>query len=154
MKVILLQDVPSLGKKGDSVVVSPGYARNYLLPKGLVVEATQAALKEWDARASRDQKKASRELAQARTLAERLSQGGIKVAAKAGAGGRLFGSVTSKDLSEAVSNQLGLQIDRRKIHLEENLKSLGAFTVTVRLHPEVTANLKVKIVGDEGDDAR
>jgi len=154
MKVILLQDVPNLGKRGDSVEVSPGYARNYLLPKGLVVEATPAALKEWDARASREQEKASRELAQARALAEKLSQREIQVAAKAGEGGRLFGSVTSKDLSEAVSRQLGLQIDRRKIHLEENLKSLGTFTVTVRLHPEVMADLKVKIVGDEGDDAR
>ncbi len=154
MKVILAKDVDNLGKKGDRAEVSEGYARNYLLPRGLAVPATGSALKEWDSRADRERKKADRLLDQAKTTAGRLSQAEVKVGAKSGEGGRLFGSVTSKDIAEAVAHQVGIELEKKKIHLEENIKSLGLHIVQVKLHPEVAVDLKVMIVAEEGDEPR
>jgi large subunit ribosomal protein L9 len=145
MKVVLRADVDNLGKKGDLVDVADGYARNYLVPKGLALKATKGIQSQADAmrrnRDARDQR--DREAAQA--LAAQFEGRTIAVKARAGAEGRLFGSVTTVDIAEAVLKQTGAEVDRRKIDLEEPLKELGGVDLPVRLHPEVVANLHVEV---------
>ncbi len=146
MKVVLRSDVDNLGKKGDLVDVADGYARNFLVPRGLALRATTGIQKQADAmRRNRDARdRRDRESAQA--VADRLSAGTIQLGARAGEGGRLFGSVTSADIAEAVLAQLGVTVDRRAISLEEPLKELGPAELVVRLHPEVSATLHVEVV--------
>lgn len=145
MKVILLQDVKSLGKKGEIVNVNDGYARNFILPKKLGVEATGKNLNDLKLQKNNEKKVAQENLEAAKALAAKLAEGGVSLAIKVGEGGRAFGSVSSKEIAAAVKEQMGLELDKKKISLKEPIKSLGTHIVTVKLHPEVAAELKVSV---------
>jgi large subunit ribosomal protein L9 len=145
IEIILREDIKTLGRAGEMVKVKPGYARNYLLPKGLAYEATEGNKKrvaaEGRVRAVRDQA----ERTEAEQLATTLGQVTLTLSGKAGDEGKLFGSITSQDIADALGRQ-GYQIDRRKIELDHPIKSTGAHTVSIRLHPEVHAQLGVSVV--------
>ena len=145
MKVILLQDVKSLGKKGEVVNVNDGYARNFILPKKLGVEATGKNLNDLKLQKNNEKKVAQENLDAAKKLAAELAEGKVELAIKVGEGGRAFGSVSSKEIAAAVKEQMGLDVDKKKIQLKEAIKSLGTHVVAVKLHPEVTAELKVSV---------
>lgn len=145
MKVILLQDVKSLGKKGEIVNVNDGYARNFILPKKLGVEATGKNLNDLKLQKNNEKKVAQENLDAAKKLAAELAEGKVELAIKVGEGGRAFGSVSSKEIAAAVKEQMGLDVDKKKIQLKEAIKSLGTHIVSVKLHPEVTAELKVSV---------
>ena len=145
MKVILLQDVKSLGKKGEIVNVNDGYARNFILPKKLGVEATGKNLNDLKLQKNNEKKVAQENLEAAKALAAKLAEGEVGLAIKVGEGGRAFGSVSSKEIAAAVKEQMGLELDKKKISLKEPVKSLGTHIVTVKLHPEVAAELKVSV---------
>ena len=146
MEIVLLQDVKSLGKKGQVVKVNDGYARNYILPKKLGVEANAKNLNDLKLQKANDAKVAAEQLAGARELAAKLQEASVTVSIKAGEGGRTFGSVSTKEIGKAVSDQLKLDIDKKKMVLEEPIKSLGTHEVPVKLHKDVTAILRVKVV--------
>ena len=143
MKVILLEDVKSLGKKGQIVNVSDGYARNMILPKKLGVEATSKNLNDLKLRKANEEKVAQENLDAAKAFAEELSTNEVILTLKVGEGGRTFGSVSSKEISEAAKKQLNLDIDKKKLQLESPIRTLGVTNVPVRLHPKVTGSLKV-----------
>jgi len=143
MKVILLEDVKSLGKKGQIVNVRDGYARNMILPKKLGVEATSKNLNDLKLRKANEEKVAQENLDAAKAFAEELSTKEIILTLKVGEGGRTFGSVSSKEISEAAKKQLNLDIDKKKLQLENPIRNLGVTNVPVRLHPKVTGSLKV-----------
>ena len=143
MKVILLEDVKSLGKKGQIVNVSDGYARNMILPKKLCVEATSKNLNDLKLRKANEEKVAQENLDAAKAFAEELSTKEVILTLKVGEGGRTFGSVSSKEISEAAKKQLNLEIDKKKLQLENPIRNLGVTNVPVRLHPKVTGSLKV-----------
>ena len=143
MKVILLEDVKSLGKKGQIVNVSDGYARNMILPKKLGVEATSKNLNDLKLREANEEKVAQENLDAAKAFAEELSTKEVILTLKVGEGGRTFGSVSSKEISEAAKKQLNLDIDKKKLQLENPIRNLGVTNVPVRLHPKVTGSLKV-----------
>ena len=143
MKVILLEDVKSLGKKGQIVNVSDGYARNMILPKKLGVEATSKNLNDLKLRKANEEKVAQENLDAAKAFAEELSTKEVILTLKVGEGGRTFGSVSSKEVSEAAKKQLNLDIDKKKLQLENPIRNLGVTNVPVRLHPKVTGSLKV-----------
>ena len=143
MKVILLEDVKSLGKKGQIVNVSDGYARNMILPKKLGVEATSKNLNDLKLRKANEEKVAQENLDAAKAFAEELSTKEIILTLKVGEGGRTFGSVSSKEISEAAKKQLNLDIDKKKLQLENPIRNLGVTNVPVCLHPKVTGSLKV-----------
>ena len=143
MKVILLEDVKSLGKKGQIVNVSDGYARNMILPKKLGVEATSKNLNDLKLRKANEEKVAQENLDAAKAFAEELSTKEVILTLKVGEGGRTFGSVSSKEISEAAKKQLNLEIDKKKLQLENPIRNLGVTNVPVRLHPKVTGSLKV-----------
>ena len=145
MKVILLENVKSLGKKGEIVNVNDGYARNFILPKKLGVEATGKNLNDLKLQKNNAKKVAQENLDAAKELAAELSAGKVELAIKVGEGGRTFGSVSSKEIAVAVKDQMQLDIDKKKIQLKESIKSLGTHIVTVKLHPEVSAELKVVV---------
>ncbi len=145
MKVILLQDVKSLGKKGEIVNVNDGYARNFILPKKMGVEATGKNLNDLKLQKNNEKKVAQEHLDAAKELAGKLGEGKVELAIKVGEGGRTFGSVSSKEIAAAVKEQMGLDVDKKKIQLKEAIKSLGTHIVNVKLHPEVTAELKVVV---------
>jgi large subunit ribosomal protein L9 len=145
MKVILLENVKSLGKKGEIVNVNDGYARNFILPKKLGVEATGKNLNDLKLQKNNEKKVAQENLDVAKELAAELSAGKVELAIKVGEGGRTFGSVSSKEIAVAVKDQMQLDIDKKKIQLKESIKSLGTHIVTVKLHPEVSAELKVVV---------
>lgn len=145
MKVILLENVKSLGKKGEIVNVNDGYARNFILPKKLGVEATGKNLNDLKLQKNNEKKVAQENLDAAKELAAELSSGKVELAIKVGEGGRTFGSVSSKEIAVAVKDQMQLDIDKKKIQLKESIKSLGTHIVTVKLHPEVSAELKVVV---------
>lgn len=145
MKVILLENVKSLGKKGEIVNVNDGYARNFILPKKLGVEATGKNLNDLKLQKNNEKKVAQENLDAAKELAAELSAGKVELAIKIGEGGRTFGSVSSKEIAVAVKDQMQLDIDKKKIQLKESIKSLGTHIVTVKLHPEVSAELKVVV---------
>ncbi|MCG0314481.1 MAG: 50S ribosomal protein L9 [Calditerricola sp.] len=145
MKVIFLKDVKGQGKKGEVKTVSDGYARNYLIPRGLAVEATESNLKILEAQKRSEAKRKAQELAEAKALAEKLEKTTVTIAAKAGEGGRLFGAVTSKQIAEALAKQ-GLAVDKKKILLDEPIRALGTVRVPVKLHPDVTVQLAVTVV--------
>ncbi|OIQ10317.1 50S ribosomal protein L9 [Neomoorella thermoacetica] len=148
MKVILTADVAKLGNRGTLVEVSEGYARNYLLPRGLAVEATAGRLKELDLEKKRREKKENQELENARRQAARLDGAVVKIATRAGETGKLFGSVTNKEIAEAIKNTFQISLDRRKIDLKEPIKALGSYEVTLKLHPTVQAHLRVQVVAE------
>ena len=143
MKVILLEDVKSLGKKGQIVNVSDGYARNMILPKKLGVEATSKNLNYLKLRKANEEKVAQENLDAAKAFAEELSTKEVILTLKVGEGGRTFGSVSSKEISEAAKKQLNLDIDKKKLQMENPIRNLGVTNVPVRLHPKVTGSLKV-----------
>ena len=143
MKVILLEDVKSLGKKGQIVNVSDGYARNMILPKKLGVVATSKNLNDLKLRKANEEKVAQENLDAAKAFAEELSTKEVILTLKVGEGGRTFGSVSSKEISEAAKKQLNLDIDKKKLQLENPIRNLGVTNVPVRLHPKVTGSLKV-----------
>jgi large subunit ribosomal protein L9 len=145
MEVILREDVKSLGKAGELVRVKPGYARNFLLPKGLAYEATEGNRKRIAGEAKARATRLAGEQAEAQSLANALAGLSLTLSAKAGEGDRLFGSITAQDIADAVAAK-GLQVDKRKIELEHPIKTLGTHTVPVRLHPEVHAGLTVTVV--------
>ena len=148
MKVILRSDVSNVGRKGDVLEVSDGFARNYLVPKGLAMRATDGAMAQAAAmRRARDLKEA-KDRAGAEEVARRLTPVVIRIPARAGAEGRLFGSVTSADIVEAVAHQTGVVVDRRRVHLDEPIKSLGTHDVPLKLHADVEAHLQVEVVSD------
>lgn len=145
MKVILLQDVKSLGKKGQIVEVNDGYARNYVLPKKLGLDATPKNLNDLKLKRQHEDKVAAENLAAAKALAEKLKDSVVTASVKVGEGGRTFGSVSSKEIAEACKKQLDLEIDKKKIQVKDPIKALGNYIVAVKLHPEVTAELTVKV---------
>lgn len=145
MKVILLQDVKALGKKGEVVNVNDGYARNFILPKKLWVEANGKNLNDLKLQKNNEAKVAQEHLDAAKKLAEELKAGKVVLTMKVGEGGRTFGSVSSKEIAEAVKEQMHLDIDKKKIQLKEQIKTLGTHIVSVKLHPEVTAELNVSV---------
>ena len=148
MKVILLQDEKKLGKKGDIIEASEGFARNYILPKKIGVEATARNLNDLKLKKSNEEKIAKENKEAAEKLAGELKAGQVALKIKVGEGGKAFGSVSAKEIAAAVKNQMGLDVDKKKIQLKETLKTLGTHMVPVKLHPEVTAELKVEI-GEE-----
>ncbi|AMX84965.1 50S ribosomal protein L9 [Geobacillus subterraneus] len=145
MKVIFLKDVKGKGKKGEIKNVADGYANNFLFKQGLAIEATPANVKALEAQKQKEQRQAAEELANAKKLKEQLEKLTVEIAAKAGEGGRLFGSITSKQIAEALQAQHGLKLDKRKIELADAIRALGYTNVPVKLHPEVTATLKVHV---------
>ena len=145
MKIILLQDEKKLGKKGDIVEVSEGYARNFILPKKIGVEATSQNLNDLKLHKANDLKIAKEQLEAAKALAEELSTKQVVVRIKAGEGGRSFGSVSNKEIAAAVKEQHGIDIDKKKIQLPEALKHFGSYEVAIKLHSEVTGKLTVKV---------
>ena len=145
MKVILLQDVKSLGKKGDIVEVNNGYARNFLLKTKKGVEANNKNMNDLKLHKANQDKIAQEQLEAARELGKKLEESKVTVSIKTGEGGRAFGSVSSKEIAAAAQEQLGLDIDKKKVQLKEQLKSLGTFHVPVKLHPKVTAELTVNV---------
>jgi LSU ribosomal protein L9P len=145
MKVILLKDVKGTGKKGEVKNVADGYANNYLIKNGLAIEATPANLKQMEAKKRSEAKKKEEELKEAKKLKEKLESITIELSAKAGEGGRLFGSITSKQIAEHLQQSFGIHIDKRKIELEEAIRSLGYTRIPVKLHPEVVATLTVHV---------
>ncbi len=145
MKVILLEDVKSLGKKGDIVDVSDGYARNFLLARKKGVEANNKNMNDLKLKKANDEKVAAQNLQDAKETAENLSDKVVVLKLKAGEGGKTFGSVSNKEIAEAAKEQFGLDIDKKKVVINEPIKSLGTYEVTVKLHQKVTGTLKVKV---------
>ncbi len=145
MKVILKEDVKSLGKKGQVVEVSDGYARNFILKKGKGVEATSKNLNDLKLQKANEDKIAQENYEAAQELGKKIEAGQIQVSIKTGEGGKAFGSVSSKEIAEEAKSQLGLDIDKKKIQLKETIKTLGTHNVPVKLHPKVTVELKVVV---------
>lgn len=149
MKVVLLQDVKSLGKAGDLVEVSEGYARNFLLPKKLGAAATAENLNSLKLKKANEAKIAAEQLAEAKALAAKIEAGEVTVYIKGGENGKTYGSVSTKELAEAVKEQLGLELDKKKIALAEPLKNFGSYETVVKLHREVQAKLKVTVAEEK-----
>ncbi len=146
MEVILLQDVKALGKKGQKVKVSDGYARNFILPKKLGVEATAKNMNDLKLQKQHEDKLAEQRLEEAKALAEKIAEKPVVVKIRAGEGGRVFGSVSAKEIAAACTEQLGFEVDKKKMQLSEPIRALGTTMVPVKLHKDVTAQLSVKVV--------
>lgn len=146
MDIVLLEDVKALGKKGEIVKVNDGYARNFILPKKLGVEATSKNLNDLKLQKANDARLAAEQLAAAKELGAKLDEASVTLSIKAGEGGRAFGSVSNKEISKAIADQLKLDIDKKKIVLNDPIKSIGSFEVPIKLHKDVTARLAVKVV--------
>lgn len=145
MEIVLLEDVKALGKKGQIVKVNDGYARNFILPKKLGVEATSKNLNDLKLQKANEAKLAAEQLAAAKELAEKIGKAAVTLTMKAGENGKAFGSVSGKEIAAAAAEQLGLEIDKKKLVLPEPLKTFGTHEVPVKLHRDVTAKLAVKI---------
>ncbi len=145
MKVILKQDVKGLGKKEQMVEASDGYARNFLLPRGLAVEATSSNVNIMKTKKEAEAQKKDREIAQAKELAKKIKDITVTLKVKAGENGKLFGSITSKDVAEALKTQQKLDIDKKKLVMPDSLKAVGTFEVEVKLYPEINSKFTVKI---------
>lgn len=145
MKVILLKDVKGLGKEGELVNAKDGYARNFLLPKGDAIEATPTNLKKWKEEKAKEEERKKNEYNEALKLKEKIDAITVVIEGKAGEGGRLFGSITSKDIADALKSQHKIDIDKRKIELKDNIKALGMTSVDVRVYTEVVAKLNVNV---------
>lgn len=146
MDIVLLEDVKSLGKKGQIVKVNDGYARNFILPKKLGVEATTKNLNDLKLQKANAEKIAAQQLAEAKDLAETISKLSITISMKAGEGGRAFGSVSGKEISRAIADQLNMEIDKKKFQISDPIKTFGIHEVPIKLHKDVTAKLAVKVV--------
>jgi large subunit ribosomal protein L9 len=146
VKIVLRSDVANLGRKGDLVEVADGYARNYLVPKGLAMTASKGSARQSEAMRRSRQVRDTKEREGAEAMARLLESRRIEITARAGEGGRLFGSVTTTDVAEALEAQAGVHLDRRKLHLDEPIKTLGVHEVPVRLHPDVHVAITVEVV--------
>lgn len=145
MKVVLLEDVKSQGKKGDLINVSDGYARNFLFPRGLAREADARAMNELKTREEARLHKIEVEKAAAKETAEKLASSRVRLTSTAGADGRLYGSITAKDIAEALAKQHGIEIDKRKIQMDGTIKAFGTYVLDVKLYPEITGKITVDI---------
>jgi large subunit ribosomal protein L9 len=145
MIVILKQDCKGLGNAGDVVKVSDGHARNLLIPKGIAAEATDGNIRSLEKQKKLDEEKHRKDLAEAKALAERIGALSVKIVTKSGENGRLFGSITSKDITDALAEQHKLNIDKRKLVLESPIKNTGQFSVEIKVFPEVSAVLRVHV---------
>lgn len=145
MKIILKEDVKALGKKGQVCIVSDGYARNYLIPRGLAIEATQGNVQDLAQKQKQETLKKEKEKLTARELAVKIENISVKIKVKAGDKGKLFGSVTNKEISEVLEKEYLIKLDKRKIELKEPVKATGEYSVPVRIHPDITAILKVEV---------
>ncbi|MDD3369844.1 MAG: 50S ribosomal protein L9 [Lachnospiraceae bacterium] len=146
MKIILLQDVKSIGKKGEVIEANDGYARNYILPKKLGVEATGKNMNDLKLQKANEEKLAQEQLEDAQKLAELIATKKVVVKIKGGENGKAFGSVSSKEIVVEAKKQCDLDLDKKKVQLPEALKNFGSYDVTVKLHPKVTATLKVQVI--------
>lgn len=149
MKVILKENVDSMGYVGDVVEVNRGYARNYLFPRGLAIEYTSGNLKSIEYLKKKEWEKRNREITEAQKLAEKINQISLTFQVKAGKDGKLFGSVTHKDIAESLSRDYQIEVDRKKIEHNEPLKKIGNYQVSIRLHKEVDARLSVKLIPED-----
>ena len=145
MKVILIEDVKSLGKKGQLVEVNDGYARNFILAKKLGLEATPKNLNDLKLKKANEEKVAKEIYEEAKAFGERLKEMEVNVSIKTGEGGKIFGSVSSKEIAEAAKAQLGIELDKKKMVLPSPIKTLGTTLVPIKLHPKVTSELKVNV---------
>lgn len=145
MKVILTQEVKTLGKGGAIVEVSEGYARNFLFPRKLAVEATDNAVKQQKERERAQKAKEEKELAEAKERAKELEGRLVTLTAKAGEGGKLYGTVTTKEIAQGLKQQAELDVDKRKIELAEPIRALGTYEVPIKIHPQVTANMRIQV---------
>ena len=145
MEIILLQDVKALGKKGEIVKVSDGYARNFILPKKLGLEATKQNLYDLNMQKAAEEKRQKEILEEAKAFGKKLEGLTVKISIKAGEGGKTFGSVSTKEISEAAKKQFNIDLDKKKLQLADPIKNAGTYTVPVKLHPQVTAELKVQV---------
>jgi large subunit ribosomal protein L9 len=145
MKVIFLKDVKGKGKKGEVKNVADGYAQNFLIKQGLAVEANQSAVSSLNAQKKKEEKHAAQELEEAKKLKEQIEKLTVELSAKSGEGGRLFGSITTKQISEELQKKFNLKIDKRKMELNDAIRTLGFTKVPVKLHTEVTATLNVHV---------
>lgn len=145
MKVIFLKDVKGKGKKGEIKNVADGYAQNFLIKNGYAVEATKQALSQLEGQKRHEEKLAAQELEEAKQLKEKLESITLEIKAKAGEGGRLFGSVSTKQIAESLQKNFGIKIDKRKMECNEGIRSLGVTNVPIKLHQEVKATLKVHV---------
>lgn len=145
MKVILTQDVKNLGNEGDIVDVSDGYARNYLIPRGLVVEATEGNLKKREAQASRQQRRKDREQTKAQALHDRINGKSITITARAGEGDKLFGAVIGKEIADTLNKQFKVKVDKKKVDLGEPIKHLGKHPVKIKIYPQIQAEITVQV---------
>ena len=145
MKVILLEDVKGSGKKGQAINVAEGYARNFLFPKKLAIEATPANMKELERKRRQQDNRKAEELAAAKGMAERIKDMEIRIPAKTGGGQKLFGAVTNKDIGDVLEKTYQLTIDRRKIEIKGNIKTIGEHEVLIRLHPEVVLTKTIMV---------
>lgn len=148
MKVILQQDVKKVGSKGDVVEVSEGYGRNFLLPKKLAVEATAANLETAKQKANSAARKKQQAADEARLLAAQLEKVSVKVAVRIGEGGKLFGSVTGKDVADALAQEHGIDVDRRKISLKSEVTGAGEYEAVIKVHPEIQSTIRVLVVAE------
>ena len=146
MKIILIQDVKTLGKKGDTVNVNDGYARNFILPKKLGIEATAKNINDLKLQKANEEKVAKELLEAAKAFAEDIKEKSVTVTIKTGEGGKTFGSVSSKEIAAAYKEQCNMEIDKKKLQLPESIKTFGMHEVPVKLHPQVTGKLHVKVV--------
>ena len=145
MKVIVIKDTKNVGKKGDIKNVSDGYAKNFLIPKGIVMEATDANIRDLERKKAADAEKRATDKASAEVLKKKLSEIETVLKTKAGEGGKVFGSVTSKDISDALKEQHGIEIDKKKIVLDTPIKQLVEYTIEAKLYQEVTGSFKVTV---------
>ncbi|MBF7096066.1 50S ribosomal protein L9 [Alkalibacter mobilis] len=145
MKVILLEDVKGMGKKGDIVNAKDGYFRNFLAPKNLAEEATKENLRKNDEEKQRQQEILEQEISDAKELAKKLSDSTLNIKEKTSDDGRLFGSITSKDLAEAIKTELGLEVDKRKIMLSDPIRNIGRYKVTIKTYAGITGDLTVNV---------
>ncbi len=146
MKVILLKDIKGTGKKGEIINASDGHARNYLIPRGLAKEATDGSVRQLEHQNAAKEKRAQEELDEAKALAEKINTFEITFKTKAGEGGRLFGSITNKDVAEMIKKKYSLDIDKKKIVMDQPIRTLGTTKVTIKVYPKVSAEMKVQVI--------
>lgn len=145
MKVILIQDVNKVGKQGEIIEVKAGYAKNFLFKQNLAVEATNKNLRELNNKLAAIKKQSEDEIKAAKSLAKEIEEVQVEVKLKAGKGGKTFGSISTKEVADVLKANFNIEVDKKKLQLDEPIKSLGTHTVNVKLHPEVNAQLKVKV---------
>lgn len=146
MKVILLEEVKKLGKKGDVLEVSEGYARNFLLPRKLAVEATAVNVNSINQQKASEARKRQQAIDEAKLMAAQLSKLTVTISVKTGEGGKLFGSVTGKDIADALAEQHNIELDKRKIEIKDAIKGLGTYPVIIKVHPEITSRIEAHII--------